>query len=202
MTDEGGLRERKKLATRTALAGSALRLSVEHGVDGVTVEQIAIDAGVSLRTFFNYFSSKEEAIVDGDLAAAGTFVTAFSQRPTVEPVLEALGNALLELVPELVDRKQATRLRALRRTPSLLPHQLAAFAAHEQGLAEAVAARLGVDLGESLYPLLVSATVMAALRVTAQQWLDEPDTPGHPSLRSRIDAMIAQLDAGFGTPVS
>jgi AcrR family transcriptional regulator len=201
MTDEVGLRERKKLATRTALADSALRLSVEHGVDSVTVEQIAVDAGVSLRTFFNYFSSKEEAVVTGDLAAAAIFVTAFAQRPATEPVLEALGNALLELVPELVDRKQETRLRALRRTPSLLPHQLAAFAAHEQGLAEAIAARLGVDLGESPYPLLLSATVMAAVRVTARRWLDEPEEPGHPSLRSRLEAMIAQLDAGFGTPL-
>jgi AcrR family transcriptional regulator len=202
MTDEGGLRERKKLATRMALADSALRMSVEHGVDGITVEQIAVDAGVSLRTFFNYYSSKEEAIVAGDLAAAAKFVSAFSRRPAAEPVLEALGNAVLELVPDLLDRKRITKVHAVRQTPSLLPHQLAAFAAHEQGLAEAVAARLGTDVGEDPYPLLVSATMMAALRVTVQRWLDEPEAPSQPSLRSRIEAMIAQLKAGFNASIS
>jgi hypothetical protein len=99
-------REGKKLelATRTALADSALRLSVERGIESVTVEQIAVDAGVSLRTFFNYFSSKEEAIVAGDLATAGQLVTAFSRRPASEPVLEALRQAVLDIVPEQIDR--------------------------------------------------------------------------------------------------
>lgn len=99
-----GLRERKKLATRTALADAALRLCVEHGLDGVTVEQVANEAGVSVRTFFNYFSSKEEAVVAGDVATAAAFVEAFAGRPAEEPVLRALHAALIEIVPDRIDR--------------------------------------------------------------------------------------------------
>ncbi len=57
-----GLRERKKLATRHALSTAAMRLAIERGLDNVLVEDIAEAAGVSARTFNNYFASKYEAI--------------------------------------------------------------------------------------------------------------------------------------------
>src|SRR4029453_15549574 len=63
MTDTPGLRERKKQATREALRLAALRLAVEKGWDQVRVEDIAAEAGVSTRTFNNYFASKDEAFL-------------------------------------------------------------------------------------------------------------------------------------------
>jgi AcrR family transcriptional regulator len=188
-----GLRERKKQATRAALADSALRLCVERGVDGVTVEQVVTDAGVSLRTFFNYFSSKEEAIVEGDVATAAAFVAAFRERPPEEPVLEALRKALLESVRP--NRERAVQLRALRRTPSLLPQQIAAWSAQERGLAAAVADRVGVDPDKDPYPLLLAAAVMATVRVVVDWWLADHDNRSLPDL---VEVMIARLAVGFG----
>lgn len=67
----GGLRERKKRATRAALAEAAVRLAAEHGAEKVTVEAISAAAGVSVRTFFNYFDSRDEAfvVIDADAGA-------------------------------------------------------------------------------------------------------------------------------------
>ncbi|MFI9007803.1 TetR/AcrR family transcriptional regulator [Actinosynnema sp. NPDC053489] len=189
-----GLRERKKLATRTALADAALRLCVAHGLDGVTVEQVATEAGVSLRTFFNYFSSKEEAVVAGDVATAAAFVRAFQDRPREEPVLHALHAALVAVVPDRVDPDRVAQLRALRRTPALLPHQIAAFAVQERELAEVVAARVGVDPAADLYPAMFAATVMATLRVIVGWWLDAAERP---EMADLIDVMIARLEVGF-----
>src|SRR5207342_1939710 len=59
-TSDGGMRERKKLATRRALSAAALRLAREHGPQNVRVDDIAEAAGVSPRTYNNYFSSREQ----------------------------------------------------------------------------------------------------------------------------------------------
>ena len=64
MTDTAapGLREQKRIATKRALQLSLLRLAIERGFDNVTVEEVAQAAQVSTRTFFNYFTTKEEAL--------------------------------------------------------------------------------------------------------------------------------------------
>ena len=93
--EPSGLRERKKAATRQALGLAAMRLAIERGLDNVLVEDIADAAGVSTRTFNNYFASKYEAICalafdramrigDGAARAAGR-----------EPMWEAITNAVM-----------------------------------------------------------------------------------------------------------
>ena len=64
MHETTGLRERKKAETRAALSDAALHLAVERGMDAVTAEEIAAAANVSVRTFHNYFASKDEAILE------------------------------------------------------------------------------------------------------------------------------------------
>ncbi|MEV7008184.1 TetR family transcriptional regulator [Streptosporangium sp. NPDC051022] len=194
--DEGGVgrRERRKRATRAALSEAALRLCAERGVPNVTAEQIAEEAGVALRTFFNYFSCKEEAVVAGDAVIAEAIVTAFRGRPAAEPVLVAWRAAVLEAVDEDELRFRAEHLQALRGDPALLPYRLKAFAAHERELAAAVSERAGVA-DDDLYPGLVASCALSALRVATQRWLSESGPLG-----VLIDAVVAQLDAGLGAP--
>ncbi|WP_433802624.1 TetR family transcriptional regulator [Actinomycetospora sp. CA-084318] len=205
-TVELGRRERKKLATRAALSEAAVGLSLEHGLEHVTIEQIADAADVSMRTFFNYFSSKEEAVVAGDSARGDALVELVRERPASESVLTALRTAVVEHVDELAGDDQLDALRMMRRTPSLLPHQLAAYAARERELAVVIAERLGevvpdegstegIEVG--LRPALVAATVMAGVRVAMQRWTDG-GTRDRDVLRASLGAMFDQLAAGFG----
>lgn len=92
----GGLRERKKQATRLALIHAALRLAVERGLENVRVEDIAAEAGVSPRTYNNYFSSREEAICALRIDQGRRIGAALRDRPTDEPLSEAILHAMLE----------------------------------------------------------------------------------------------------------
>jgi AcrR family transcriptional regulator len=192
-----GLRERKKAATKVALGDAAWSLCVEHGYDRVTVEQIARAAGVSLRTFFNYFSSKEEAVMAGDTLTAEVFVHEFAARPSHESVLVALREAVHSIYPRHVDLERLRGLRELRRHPALLPYVLAAYSAREQELTVAVAARCGVDPDEDPYSAVTASAILASLRAVVQWWLDTPSASSRYTAAELVDRMIDQLGAGF-----
>ena len=93
---DGGLRERKKQATSKAIALAALKLAAERGVENVRVEEIAAEAGVSPRTFNNYFPSKEAAIVSLVMERAGRVADLLRARPSQEPLGEAIRRAYAE----------------------------------------------------------------------------------------------------------
>src|SRR5437588_9269776 len=96
-TRRAGLREKKKQATREALRAAALRLALERGPDHVRVDEIAEAAGVSPRTYNNYFSSREQAIVAAITAErALRIAAALRARPADEPLAEAVVEALVE----------------------------------------------------------------------------------------------------------
>src|ERR1700723_1358144 len=90
-----GLRERKKLAVRRALSLAGLRLAGERGLENVTIEDITGEAGVSVRTFGNYFSGKYEAICATGTDRAWRVGAELLARPAGEPLWEALVFAVL-----------------------------------------------------------------------------------------------------------
>jgi AcrR family transcriptional regulator len=171
-----GLRERKKAATRQALHEAAVRLAARDGYDHVTVEAIADAATVSRRTFSNYFSSKEEAFVHGDLERIRRLLDLVHNRPPGEPPWTALLRAVEEFTAgsDGIDPRELAERRELRRHPSLLPYQLAVYAAVERDLATEVAGRMGGGPDTLLRSRLIAATFLTALRVATQQSLDEP----------------------------
>lgn len=140
-----GLRERKKRATRAALAGAAVRLAAERGAENVTVEAISQAAGVSPRTFFNYFDSHDDAfaMVDNEI------VTRVRERVLNAPAelspLDAVREALAAELAEVKEQHEFLWLRAqvLRRSPQLLARSLGAHMSEERGLAQAIGERLG-----------------------------------------------------------
>lgn len=188
MTESGGLRERKKAATRRALHEAALRLAAEQGPDRVTVEAIADAANVSRRTFSNYFSSKEEALFHGDTARLRRMLDLLHERPADEPPWTALSAAAVQLAAEVYEDSAMswlTRRRQLHGHPGLIAHQVAAYTAIERELAGELADRVG-DPGGALRARVLAATFLATLRVAVQHWLEHPDQPLADTLRAAL----------------
>ncbi|MEU8818344.1 TetR family transcriptional regulator [Actinoplanes sp. NPDC048796] len=209
-----GLRERKKLATRTALSWAAIRLIVERGYDGVLVEDIATEAGVSPRTFNNYFSSKAEAVASRHLDRCLQVVEALRERPAGEPLWEGINQAVMaqfkqtleqfKQTAEMADRPPrdaeawAAGLRLMTAVPAIQAETLRASAVAETALAAAVAARTGTDPEADLYPKLVAAAVMAVNTVTFKHFVAVGGRL--PDMKAMLIGALRQLAAGLPEP--
>ncbi|MFG2915424.1 TetR family transcriptional regulator [Kitasatospora sp. NPDC048298] len=195
-----GLRERKKAATREALGWAALRLAVERGLENVRVEDIAAAAGVSPRTYNNYFSSKAEAIVSRHRDRILRAAEALRGRPAEEPLWEALTHSLVAPyvgAPEGPDPRWTAAVRLLLREPALQAELIRGGAAVRTELAAAVAARTGTDAGRDLYPKLVASAALSALQVANEHYLTaDPVVPFQPLFTEAL----RQLAAGLPDP--
>lgn len=200
MSETIGLRERKKAQTRRALTAAAIRLSIERGSpDRVTVEEISEAADVSPRTFFNYFSSKEDAVLGVDPERRTELRAELELRPADEAPIEALRAALLSTAEGIDENAElwAQRLQLVREHPTLSAGYVASFADFERGMVEAMAARLGLDPDADLYPAVVVATALTIMRVTVKHWqATDADTP----LADLLDVAFDQLADGLALP--
>jgi AcrR family transcriptional regulator len=193
-----GLRERKKLATRLALHEAALRLVAERGLEHVSVDDIAERADVSPRTFFNYFSSKDDAVLGLDPTAAQRQVDAFLARPVGESALEALRAVAREQAAEMAEETELwpLRLRVIEAQPVLVGRLAAVFGESERALGEAVAARTGTRFGAHVYPTLLAGVAGVAMRTSLHRWLATDFAASLPDLLDEAwDALAEGLPA-------
>ncbi len=190
-----GLRERKKSATRQALHAAAVRLAIEHGADRVTVEAIADEAGVSRRTFSNYFASKEQALLHGDHQRMRALVEVVRARPAGEPPWQALMHAAEEFYRTLgdLDPQWAAQVRLVRSQPALAAEQVKTYAALERELGAEVARRRPDE--PALRTRLMAATFLASLRVAVAVWTDES---AGAQLGDLVRESLAEAGRGFG----
>ncbi|WP_083958467.1 TetR/AcrR family transcriptional regulator [Herbidospora mongoliensis] len=166
MTDQ---RARNKQATREAITQAALQLAIEFGPNGlalVRVHDIASAAGVSPRTYNNYFSSREEAICGLHADQSKRAGEALRARPADEPLGVALTEAMVELFTD--PEPDRAGLRMIMLTPELEGEALKAFTVGETSLAEAIGERTGQD---GLCSEVTAAAVVAAIRVAGKTWL-------------------------------
>jgi AcrR family transcriptional regulator len=193
------LRTRKKLATRHSLATAARDLTLERGLDSVTVDDITEAAGVSPRTFFNYFSCKEEAIVGADPTLLAAITDAVEHRPADEDPLAALLAVLGAAEDAHLARRWAVRAELTHRHPELLPRYLAGLADLERSLTGAVARRVGTNPTADPYPRLVVAAAVSALRATFEWWeANGHSRPLGQALRDAFGELASGLAPGEG----
>jgi AcrR family transcriptional regulator len=197
-----GLRERKKQRTRDALVDAAYKLFQRKGFDMTTVEEIAESVDVSPRTFFRYFTSKEDialAPLDQQLAE---FLAALAARPAEEPVITALRSAAVGVVRAYEtsessferDRHRSMQV-LLAETPTLMAACLGQSTARLDELARLIAERLGVDPRADPRPYLVASVALSAVRTTVNAWQEiHPATPTSELLCQAFDLLTAGLN--------
>lgn len=189
-------RERKKLATREAIHAAAFELVDRHGLSGTTIEAISDRAGVAPRTFWSYFSSKEDAVINRDPERPAILHAALLARPAHEDVMTALRAVLEEHISDrLGDSKRAVRRQHLiRREPQLMAALAASFDEIERALVSAVGERLGVDPAGDLLPGVVVMAAGGACRVAQLRWADEQ---GRRPFSEILDEAFARLADGL-----
>jgi AcrR family transcriptional regulator len=194
--ESSGLRERKKLATRKALGMAAMRLAIERGLDNVLVEDIAEAAGVSARTFNNYFASKYEAICALQQDRAVRIGEALRARPAGEPLWESVTQAVLsQFGPALngggpagqPSRDWIAGFRLVVTTPALVGEYLKVHGLAQYHLAAAIAERLGTSTETDMFPRIMAGAVSAAMQAAMERWLhSDPPVPLAPLMRQSL----------------
>lgn len=188
-----GRREQKKRETRRAIRDAALDLALRDGLENLTVEAIAHSAGVSPRTFFNYFASKEDALVTQAAEGATEVSQLLLDRPGHEPPMQALRNALIAseyFGVDPVDRDRVlARQRLTQENPSLMAHHLGKIAIVERTFAQAIAERMGVNPEDDIYPELLAAIAMSAIRVAVRRWVIKNTQPLYELLNAAFERL-------------
>jgi AcrR family transcriptional regulator len=211
-TVEPGLRERKRLATRRAILVAAIEIVRDRGLDAATVDEISRVADVSPRTFFNYFSSKEEAILgDTPHLPDDDVVDAFTAARG--PIMSDLSTVFVGLANASPQGGADQELAALRRSlmkshPELSARRMASLHEFEMRVIDIVHARLVVehpDLEADPPALrsrarLVAFIAIAAMRTAWQSWVDAGESSSA-SLAERLRDSFAMVEFRDTLPV-
>jgi AcrR family transcriptional regulator len=179
VTPSAGLRQRKKQATRNALREAALRLALERGPDNVRVEDIAEAAGVSPRTYNNYFSSRQQAVVAAISAEReARIAAAVAARPSHVPLAVAIIDAITEQYSNPAEHHR--HLLLLITTDARLRDAFLHTAADiEYPLTAVIAERLGDH--DPHAARVLAASVAAAVRIALERWVHPTDASGSAS---------------------
>jgi AcrR family transcriptional regulator len=186
-----GLRDLKKQITRSSIATAALELALEHGLDHVTLDEIARRAFVSPRTVSNYFSCKEEAIASAGRDLKDTILDDLARRPADEPPLDSVHQIAVDFVRSLSpDELEAQRQKRLlgEEHPAIKVYLTARYESVEEMLRPALASRTATDEDNDLYPALLAAAAVAAVRLAVIRWVISG---------ADLDELIALFEVAF-----
>lgn len=204
-TENLGLRERKRLATRHAIQFACLNLVAERGLERVTVEQISVRADISPRTFFNYFPTKEAALVGDPPALPGedeldAFVTAGADAS----ILAGIGRLMAGSAATSEQKDIVTLRRSLlSKYPHLFALRMVALHELEDNLTQVVSRRLAADdarLAADPAALADRARLIALVALGAMRhaWSKWASSGGGPGLARQVRTSFGELETVFG----
>ena len=190
-----GLRERKKRQTREALTRAALELFAERGYDETTLAEIAEAAGVSTRTIFAYFPSKEDILFATTQEMCDALTCALAERPAGMDTLTALREFVLSPAHEKSDLDHRLG-QLIAGDATLASRKRARISQLQEALAAAIADDLGVGL-DDLRPQVAAASLTAAFEVLEKQDSGLARAPTAEEIAAAIDPIISFVRAGL-----
>jgi AcrR family transcriptional regulator len=194
-----GLRETKKLATRQQIADVAMRLFATRGFDTVTVAQVAAEAGVSEKTVFNYFPTKEDLFYDEVPERARVLTEAIRSRAAGDSIVAALRRLQVAECGRLCSPGFATFARIIEDSPALQAKELEVMSVFARALADALVQE-GIDERDARIAsgLLISVH-RQFFRAAREQALAGKHGPGAARrLRRDLERAYALLEHGLG----
>ncbi len=199
MNETTGLRERKKAETRTAISRAVMGLAFERGLDGMTSDDIAAAANVSVRTFHNYFGSKEEALIAAWRSEFQRHVDALRDRPADEPILVSLEHVFAGIAAEVLEQpdEAAAHVDLLWTSQALAKHRSVLVDEAVHMVTDVVADRTATSAETDMYPHLVTSVAISAI-VTAFQFA--PADGAEPDRERLLHACFELLRTGLRRP--
>ncbi|MEJ0043794.1 MAG: TetR family transcriptional regulator [Rhizomicrobium sp.] len=185
-----GLRARKRAETRARIIEGALKLFVKRGFDGTTLDDIADAAGISRRTFFHYFESKEDLAFAWLDSSTDDIVAAAKRERADQPLLAIAANAIAACVSPYGRDEAFALARLVNETPGLARPQPDEIRRLEAALAEVIAARKGLKK-DDLRARLAAMTAVGAMRIASQRWYENGGKEDMAAFSRRIVKALA-----------
>lgn len=168
-------REQKRLETHRQITQSALKLFGVRGYEETTLDDIAVASGISRRSFFNYFKSKEDILNSWQGDVPTLFHEAILAYPDETGPFETV-QAILQSIPAHFDAQQAITIhRILRSNPQLRAGNDAKFVRLEEAVFEALCKKWP-DPDQRMLLKMTAMTCIGSLRVAIQAWIEEGGT--------------------------
>ncbi|HMS49583.1 TetR family transcriptional regulator [Candidatus Neomicrothrix sp.] len=195
MSEELGLRERKKLERRRSIEVAALNRFGENGFDATTIDEIAADADIAPRTFFSYFPTKEDVVLADYADRLKRTTDELGRRPASEAPWLALRESFAVVAADYEAQRDdlIRRFAIMAVNPSVHARSLQLQAGWEDTVAEVLAQRMGVN-AEDIRPRLMSSAALACMRSSLRHWI----LTGHRrSLPDLVEASFDRLGTGL-----
>ena len=183
-----GLRERKRVETHARIQSEAMALFLARGFEATTLDEIAEAAGVSRRSLFHYFGSKEEIVFAAKADFPDIVAEAISRRPADEPLLEMVENALTDLAGRYQTAEAKAIARLIHDTPALCAGDQAKYEKMERALSKALSDRKGLP-GSDVACRVTASAAIGIMKLATEAWLSGEDDGPEPFGRSAFAAL-------------
>lgn len=185
------LADRKRQLVRDELTEAALQLLAVQGFEETTIDQMAAAAGVSRRTFFRYFRSKEDVITEALCDHGRRLSQILSARPATEPPAVALHNTLRAFTDTFWEHPEKSQrlAKATMSAPALLARYLERQFSWRCMLTAELAARMGTDPAADLRPAVLVGVAFAAFDTALMRWVEQDCAPDLNALLSECFAV-------------